>query len=97
MLEELTKLEGDMARLGQQHGRALLDAAADRIADKGQSRPSTRLRIGDLIEETYEALVSLGHTTSEARQKVEAVAVGGRKFKSVEDLLNEIYRQNVAG
>jgi len=52
---------------------------------------------GDLIEETYEALVSLGHTTSEARQKVEAVAVGGRKFKSVEDLLNEIYRQNVAG
>ena len=56
MLEELTKLEGDMARLGQQHGRALLDAAADRIADKGQSRPSTRLRIGDLIEETNEAL-----------------------------------------
>ncbi|MEO1999703.1 MAG: Holliday junction branch migration protein RuvA [Planctomycetaceae bacterium] len=48
----------------------------------------------DLIEETYEALLSLGHTTTEARQKVEAVAVTGRKFKSVEDLLNEIYRQN---
>ena len=60
MLEELTKLEGDMARLGQQHGRALLDAAADRIEDPtkggGQPRPATRMRIGDLIEETNEAL-----------------------------------------
>lgn len=60
MLEELTKLEGDMARLGQQHGRALLDAAADRIdaqtKAQGQARPATRIRIGDLIEETNEAL-----------------------------------------
>ena len=50
----------------------------------------------DLIEETYEALISLGHTSADARQKVESVVVGGAKFKSVEDMLNEIYRQNVA-
>lgn len=56
MLEELTRLEGDMARVAQQHGRALLDGAADRIAATGHQRPETRLRIGDLIEETNEAL-----------------------------------------
>ncbi len=56
MLEELTRLEGDMARVAQQHGRALLDGAADRLAADGLKRPDTRLRIGDLIEETNEAL-----------------------------------------
>lgn len=56
MLEELTRLEGDMARVAQKHGRALLDGAADRIAEGGLPRPETRLRIGDLVEETNEAL-----------------------------------------
>lgn len=56
MLEELTRLEGEMARVAQQHGRALLDGAAERIAGKGLTRPETRLRIGDLIEETNDAL-----------------------------------------
>lgn len=56
MLEELTRLEGDMARISQQQGRALLDGAADRIAAGGLARPETRLRIGDLVEETNEAL-----------------------------------------
>ena len=56
MLEELTRVEGDMARIAQQHGRALLDGAAERIAAAGLARPETRLRIGDLIDETNEAL-----------------------------------------
>ncbi|MGB1157008.1 MAG: universal stress protein [Alphaproteobacteria bacterium] len=56
MLEELTKLEGEMARVGQKHGRALLDGAANRIEAAGLPRPSSRLRIGDLIDETHEAL-----------------------------------------
>lgn len=56
MLEELTRVEGDMARIAQQHGRALLDGAAERIAAAGSARPETRLRIGDLIDETNEAL-----------------------------------------
>lgn len=48
---------------------------------------------GDLMSEAYEALLSLGHSTSDARQKIEAVAESKTKFKSVEDLLAEIYRQ----
>lgn len=58
MLEELTRVEGDMARIAQQHGRALLDGAAERITARGLARPETRLRIGDLIDETNEALTN---------------------------------------
>lgn len=48
---------------------------------------------GDLFSEAYEALLSLGHTSADARQKIEDVSEGGKKFKSVEDLLAEVYRQ----
>ncbi|MEX2285708.1 MAG: Holliday junction branch migration protein RuvA [Planctomycetaceae bacterium] len=47
----------------------------------------------DVLSETFEALLTLGHTPSDARIRIEAVTDGGKKFKSVEDLINEIYRQ----
>ena len=47
----------------------------------------------DLLNETFEALVSLGHTDSEARKRIERVQSSRRNFKSVEDILIEIYRQ----
>ena len=47
----------------------------------------------DLLEESYEALLMLGHTPADARRKIEAVSEGRKKFKSVEELLTEIYRQ----
>jgi Holliday junction DNA helicase RuvA len=47
-----------------------------------------------VLNEAYAALVSLGHTSSDARQKIEAATGGGaKKFKSVEDLLTAIYRR----
>lgn len=45
-----------------------------------------------VINDAYEALLSLGHSAPDARQKIEQVTTEGRKFKSVEDLLEEIYR-----
>ena len=47
----------------------------------------------DVITVAFEALLALGHSSSDARQKIEAVTQGKKKFKSVEDLLTEIYRQ----
>ena len=47
----------------------------------------------DVFSEGYEALVSLGHSPAEARHKIEEVAASGKRFKSVEDLLMEIYRR----
>lgn len=47
----------------------------------------------DVLTVAFEALMALGHSSSDARQKIEAVTQGKKKFKSVEDLLTEIYRQ----
>jgi Holliday junction DNA helicase RuvA len=55
--------------------------------------PPERAAEHDLMNEAYEALVSLGHSAPDARKKLEAVTDAGKKFKSVEELLTEIYRQ----
>ncbi|HUG18371.1 MAG TPA: Holliday junction branch migration protein RuvA [Planctomycetaceae bacterium] len=47
----------------------------------------------DIAGETYEALVALGHSPTQAREKLESVLESGAKFKSVEELLSEIYRR----
>ena len=46
----------------------------------------------DVLHETYEALLTLGHSSADARRKIEAVTEGRKKFKSIEELLTEIYR-----
>lgn len=46
-----------------------------------------------IVNEAFEALVSLGHSGPDARRKIEGVMTGNRKPKSVEELLTEIYRQ----
>jgi holliday junction DNA helicase RuvA len=45
-----------------------------------------------VFNDAYEALLTLGHTAPEARHKIEQIAASGTKFKSVEDILEEIYR-----
>jgi len=45
-----------------------------------------------VFNDAFEALLTLGHTAPEARQKIEQVAADGKKYKSVEDVLEEIYR-----
>lgn len=46
-----------------------------------------------VLQEAFEALISLGHTSSDARKKLDRVTEGNRRYKSVEELLTEIYRQ----
>lgn len=45
-----------------------------------------------VIGDAYEALLSLGHSAADARAKIERVTADGKKFKTVEDLLEELYR-----
>jgi Holliday junction DNA helicase RuvA len=45
-----------------------------------------------VMGDAYEALLSLGHSAADARAKIEKVTADGRKFKTVEDLLEELYR-----
>lgn len=48
---------------------------------------------GNVLEDAYQALLHVGHSPLEARNKLDRVLVGGRKFTSVEDILMEIYNR----
>jgi Holliday junction DNA helicase RuvA len=62
-----------------------------RMADRGlRSEEATR---NDVFADAHEALIALGHTSAEARKLIETATAGGKKFKSVEDLLTEIYKR----
>lgn len=54
--------------------------------------PPDRAAERGVFADAYDALVSLGHSTSEARHKIDECLASGKKFKSVEDVLEEIYR-----
>lgn len=46
-----------------------------------------------VLDDTYEALIALGHSPSDARDKIETATEGKKqKFKSTEDLIREIYQ-----
>lgn len=50
----------------------------------------------DLMSEAFEALLSVGHSQQDARERIETVMKLGKKFKSVEDVLTEIYQRQRA-
>lgn len=47
----------------------------------------------DTLSQTLEALMSLGHSAADARKMIDVVTTDGQKFKTVEDMLTEVYRQ----
>jgi len=48
---------------------------------------------GNLIEDAYQALLSVGHTPLEARNRLDRALTGGKKFASVEEILVAIYNK----
>jgi Holliday junction DNA helicase RuvA len=48
----------------------------------------------DVIRDTFAALISVGHTESQAREAIDRVLAGKKKFKSVADMIDAIYQQN---
>ena len=47
----------------------------------------------DVIEETYQLLITLGHGESEARRLIDTATASGKKFKDVESLVHAVYQQ----
>ena len=47
----------------------------------------------DVIRDTFAALLSVGHTESQARVAIDRVLAGKKKFKSVPDMIEAIYHQ----
>jgi holliday junction DNA helicase RuvA len=48
---------------------------------------------GNVIEDAYQALLSLGHSPVEARNRLDAVLTTGRSYQTVEEVLTDIYHQ----
>ncbi|SFI18967.1 Holliday junction branch migration protein RuvA [Planctomicrobium piriforme] len=59
--------------------------------------PSELVTANSVTHEAYEALLALGHSAIDAREKIDHVSDTKAKFKSVEELLQEIYRQQRPG
>lgn len=51
LLQELSALDEQRARLSQKRGRALLDDARERVEKAGVTEVTTRLRHGDIVDE----------------------------------------------
>src|SRR5262245_13132435 len=61
--------------------------------EDGEAPSPAAVANGALLEDAYQALLSVGHSPIEARNRLDKVIVAGRTFKSVEDILLEIYKQ----
>jgi Holliday junction DNA helicase RuvA len=59
----------------------------------GDARGPVTVIDGNLLEDAYQALMSVGHSPLEARNRLDKALAGGRTFASVEDILMEIYKQ----
>jgi Holliday junction DNA helicase RuvA len=47
----------------------------------------------DVIRDTFAALLSVGHNESQARQLIDKVMTGRKKYRSVADMIDAIYQQ----
>jgi Holliday junction DNA helicase RuvA len=61
-----------------------------------QDLPPDHAADHDVINEAYQALCMLGHSPTDARQKLEAAVAANKKLKTIEDLLEAVYRQQRA-
>ncbi|MCS7044798.1 MAG: helix-hairpin-helix domain-containing protein [Gemmataceae bacterium] len=48
---------------------------------------------GALVEDAYQALLSVGHGPAEARERLDKVLAAGKQFTTVEEILLAIYQQ----
>ncbi|HZV05130.1 MAG TPA: Holliday junction branch migration protein RuvA [Gemmataceae bacterium] len=63
------------------------DAASEDRRDAGPTYID-----GNMMEDAYQALLSVGHSPQEARNRLDKVLAAGKSFKSVEEVLLEIYK-----
>lgn len=48
---------------------------------------------GNVLEDAYQALLSVGHTPVDARDRLDKALVGGKRYKTVDELLLAIYNK----
>jgi Holliday junction DNA helicase RuvA len=62
-------------------------------ADGTAAPPPPQTVDGIVLEDTYQALLALGLSPSEARDRLDKALAGGKRFASVEEMLTEIYNK----
>jgi Holliday junction DNA helicase RuvA len=67
------------------------DASPNETDDRRDAGPTVVVD-GNIMEDAYQALLSVGHSPQEARQRLDKALANGKTFKSVEEVLVEIYK-----
>ena len=84
-----------VAKLRRKVGKfALIVSPESTAAAAGDANGAPETAEPDVIRDTYAALLSVGHSESDARQAIDRVLAGKKKFKSVADMIEAIYLLN---
>jgi holliday junction DNA helicase RuvA len=75
-----------IAKLRRKMPKFALIVSRDDVADADVRR--------DVVDDTFQALVSLGHSESDARKLIDSVLQTKKKFSDVESMLRTIYDAN---
>lgn len=67
-----------------------IDPAAVQIESNGEVSPAEP----DVVRDVFAALLSVGHSDSQARQAIDRVLLTKKKYKSVADMIDAIYHQD---
>jgi holliday junction DNA helicase RuvA len=51
---------------------------------------------GNVLEDAYQALLSVGHTPVDARERLDRALAGGKTYKSVDEILVAIYNKETS-
>jgi holliday junction DNA helicase RuvA len=82
-----------VAKLRRKVGKFALIVSSE-TATAGEVNGAPENAEPDVIRDTYSALLSVGHSESDARQAIDRVLVGKKKFKSAADMIEAIYLLN---
>jgi holliday junction DNA helicase RuvA len=83
-----------VAKLRRKVGKFALIVNLEAAAAVGDANGAPENAEPDVIRDTYAALLSVGHSESDARQAIDRVLAGKKKFKSAADMIEAIYLLN---
>jgi Holliday junction DNA helicase RuvA len=82
-----------VAKLRRKVGKfALIIPADGSVSDPTNGEPDNAEP--DVIRDTFAALLSVGHTESQARQAIDQALKSKKKYRSVADMIEAIYQQD---
>jgi holliday junction DNA helicase RuvA len=82
-----------VAKLRRKVGKFALIVGPESAAAPAEANGAPENAEPDVIRDTFAALLSVGHTDSDAREAIDRVLAGKKKFKSVADMIEAIYLQ----